>query len=245
MKEFKFALKHTFPIFVAYIFLGIAFGILMINSGYGTTISLLSSIFIYAGSMQFVMIPLMISHTSILTLAVMAFFVNARHLFYGLGFIEKFRKMKWAYPYMVFSLTDETYSILCSVKYDEGINEQKAAFLISLLNQCYWVSGCVLGSIIGNYLDVDLTGIDFSATAFFLIVVVNQWKEYKTKLPFAIGAVCAVTFLFITGPNNFLIPTLSTSTILLIILNKHISLSDKILLKETPKETSGETQNEQ
>ena len=88
----------------------------------------------------------------------------------------------------------------------------KAAFLISLLNQCYWVSGCVLGSIIGNYLDVDLTGIDFSATAFFLIVVVNQ---------------------------------LSTSTILLIILNKHISLSDKRLLKEAPKETSGKTQNEQ
>ncbi|MBC6712828.1 AzlC family ABC transporter permease [Treponema sp. Marseille-Q3903] len=83
MKEFKFALKHTFPIFVAYIFLGIAFGILMINSGYGTTISLLSSIFVYAGSMQFVMIPLMVSHTSIITLAVMAFFVNARHLFYG------------------------------------------------------------------------------------------------------------------------------------------------------------------
>lgn len=116
MQEFKIALKNTFPIFFTYIFLGIAFGILMNNAGYGLLLSILSAVFVYAGSMQFIMVPMMVSGDSLISIAIMTFFVNARHLFYGIAFIERFRKMGIRFPYMVLTLTDETYSVLCSVK---------------------------------------------------------------------------------------------------------------------------------
>ena len=177
MKELKFALKNTFPIFLTYLFIGTAFGILMHDAGYGIMLSVLSALFIYAGSMQIVMVPMMTSGASLLSLALMAFFINARHIFYGIGFIGRFRRMGWRYPYMIFSLTDETYSVLCSVRYDPGLKEDRAAFLISLLDHSYWILGCLIGSCAGQLLPFDMKGIDFSATAFFLVVVVNQWRE--------------------------------------------------------------------
>ena len=134
MREFRFALKNTIPIFFTYLFIGIAYGILMSDAGYGVGMTAASSLFIYAGSMQLVMVPMMTSGASLLSLALMAFFINARHLFYGIGFIEKFRRMGWRCPYMILSLTDETYSILCSVRYEEGMDEDRAAFLMAALN---------------------------------------------------------------------------------------------------------------
>ena len=106
MPEFRFAVKQTIPIFFTYLFIGIAFGILMSDAGYGVVLSTLSAVFIFAGSMQLVMVPMMTSGASLITLAVMAFFINARHIFYGIGFVEKFRRMGHRYPYMVFALTD-------------------------------------------------------------------------------------------------------------------------------------------
>lgn len=223
MKEFKIALKNTFPIFFTYLFIGIAFGILMNNAGYGILLSVVSAVFIFAGSMQLIMVPMMVSGASLLSIAVMTLFVNARHLFYGIGFIDRFRKMGSRYPYMILTLTDETYSVLCSVKYEDDVDTQKADFFIAMLDHFYWITGCFIGSLAGSFLKFDLTGIDFSATAFFLVVVVNQFREYKTKMPFIIAVLCSAIFLIALGPQKFLIPAMTTTLIMILFFKKPIS----------------------
>ena len=226
MRELRFALKYTIPIFFTYLFIGIAFGISMSNAGYGIGLSVGSALFIYAGSMQLVMVPMLASGASLVSLALMAIFINGRHIFYGIGFIDKFRKMGWRYPYMVMSLTDETYSILCSVRYDTGLKEERAALLISALNHSYWIFGCFIGSCAGQFLQFDMRGIDFSATAFFLVVVVNQWRQFRTKLPFLTAAVSALGFYLLLGKDHFLIPTLVTCLVALLLLRKPIEAKE-------------------
>lgn len=226
MRELRFALKNTIPIFFTYLFIGIAFGMLMSDAGYGVLLSTASALFIFAGSMQIVMVPMMTSSASLPALALMTFFINARHLFYGIGFIEQFRRMGWRRPYMVLTLTDETYSVLCSVQYEEGLDEDRAAFLIALLDHLYWVFGCFIGACAGQYLQFDMRGIDFSATAFFLVVVVNQWRQYRSKLPFLTAAVCALGFYLILGKEQFLIPSLIACLAALILLQKPIEAKE-------------------
>ena len=222
MKEFRFALKNTIPIFFTYLFIGIAFGVLMSDAGYGLLLTVLSAFFIYAGSMQLVMVPLLASGASLPMLALMTVFINARHIFYGIGFVEKFRRMGWRYPYMVMTLTDETYSILCSVEYEPGLDEDRAAFFISLQNHCYWQLGCFVGACAGHFLPFDMRGIEFSATAFFVVVVVNQWQQFRSKLPFLIAAASSALFLLILGKEYFLIPTLITTLVVLLPARKPI-----------------------
>ena len=228
MKEFRFAVKNTIPIFFTYLFIGIAFGILMSDAGYSILLTTASSLFIFAGSMQIVMVPMMTSGASLPSLAFMAFFINARHIFYGIGFIEKFRRMGWRYPYMILTLTDETYSVLCSVQYEADLDEDKAAFLIAMLDHSYWVFGSFIGACAGRFLQFDLRGIEFSATAFFLVVVVNQWQQYRSKLPFLTAAVCALGFYLLLGKEYFLIPTMITCLAALILLRKPIETREGI-----------------
>ena len=218
----RFAVKNTVPIFFTYLFIGIAFGILMSDAGYSVLLTTASSLFIYAGSMQLVMVPMMASGASLLSLAVMAFFINARHVFYGIGFIEKFRRMGWRSPYMILALTDETYSVLCSVKYDEGLDQARASFLIALLNHSYWIFGSFVGACAGRFLQFDMRGIEFSATALFLVVVVNQWRQYRSRLPFLTAAVCALGFYLLLGKEYFLIPTLVSCLAGLLLLRKPV-----------------------
>ncbi|MBE6014220.1 MAG: AzlC family ABC transporter permease [Lachnospiraceae bacterium] len=228
MKEFRFAVKNTIPIFFTYLFIGIAFGILMSDAGYSILLTTASSLFIFAGSMQLVMVPMMTSGAPLPSLALMAFFINARHIFYGIGFIEKFRQMGWRYPYMILTLTDETYSVLCSVQYEEDIDEDQAAFLIAMLNHLYWIFGSFIGACAGQFLQFDMRGIEFSATAFFLVVVVNQWQQYRSKLPFLTATVCALGFYLLLGKEYFLIPTLITCLVALILLCKPIEKKEGI-----------------
>ena len=227
MRELRFAVKNTVPIFFTYLFIGIAFGALAIDAGYGVRFCVASALFVYAGSMQLVMIPLMTSGASLLTLALMTFFINARHIFYGISFVERFRKMGWRGIYMILALTDETYSLLCSVSYDPGLNEDRAAFCIALLNHLYWIFGCLVGAWAGRALPFDMAGIDFSATAFFLVVVVNQWRQYRTRLPFLTAATCALGFYLLLGKDYFLIPTLVACLIGLLALRRPIEAKEE------------------
>lgn len=144
--EYLFAFTQTIPILLGYIFLGIAFGLMLQDAGYNFIWAFFMSIFVYAGSMQFMLVTLLAGAQSLMNTFVMTLFINGRHLFYGLSFIEKFREMGKAFPYMAFSLTDETYSVLCSLKVPEGLNEKKISFLISLFDHIYWITGSVLGA---------------------------------------------------------------------------------------------------
>jgi 4-azaleucine resistance transporter AzlC len=197
MRELKFALKRTAPFLLSYLFIGIAFGIMMTEAGYAPVWSALSAVFIYAGSMQIVMVPLIAAGAPLYALALMALFINARHMFYGLGFVEKFRKMGGLkYPYMALTLTDEAYSALCALDCPEDLDEGRTSFLILAMCHLTWIFSCTLGAVSGDILPIDLSGIDFAATAFFTTVVVDQWRKADSHVPAIVGGFGALLFLF-------------------------------------------------
>ena len=217
----RFAFYKSIPVLLGYVFLGFAFGLLLQEAGYSFWWALLSSVIVYAGSIQFVLVDFLSGGTSLPVIAVMTLLINSRHAFYGLSFVEKFRKMK-TYPYMVFSLTDETYSLLCSLKTPEGVDEKKAMFFISLFDQLYWIGGSVLGGVLGQLLPFDMTGIDFAMTALFVTIFVDQWRETGTHLPAVIGLIFSVICLLIFGGNNFILPSLIITVGLLMALRGRI-----------------------
>ena len=216
----KFAFLKTIPVLLGYLFLGLAFGLLLEESGYGFGWAFLSSAVIYAGSIQFVMVSFLSSGTSLSVVAIMTLLINSRHAFYGLTFVEKFRKMK-TFPYMVFSLTDETYSLLCSTEIPKELDEKKTMFLIAFFNHCYWITGSVLGGALGEILPFDMTGIDFAMTALFVTIFIEQWIDAASHIPAVVGLISSVICLLIFGGNNFILPSLIiTVTILMTLRNR-------------------------
>lgn len=226
MADIKYAIRQIIPISFAYIFVGIAFGVLMVEQGFSPAWAFFSSLFIYAGSMQLIMVPLLVAGVPFYTLIIMTFLVNARHIFYGIGFIERFKSMGRIYPYMALTLTDEIFSVFCSNKYPPEVNPKRADFLIAFLAHMLWVVSASAGAIAGQLIPFDLTGIEFSATAFFTAVVVNQWMESKSKIPALTGFASAFIFLLILGPDKFLLPALSVSFISLMFLRDKIIYSE-------------------
>jgi len=227
-QEIRYAFIKTIPVLLGYLFLGLAFGLLLQKSGYSFWWALLSSTVIYAGSIQFVLVSFLSGGTSLLTAAVMTLLINSRHAFYGLSFVEKFRSMK-TYPYMVFSLTDETYSLLCSTKVPEGMEERRVLFLISFFDQCYWVTGSVLGAALGEILPFDMTGIDFAMTALFVTIFVDQWRGVKSHLPALIRLGSSILCLLIFGGSNFILPSLILTVTLLMALERPIEKKEAAL----------------
>lgn len=214
----QYAFKQSVPVMLGYLFLGIAFGLMLQNAGYHFLWAFIISACVYAGSMQFVMVTLLSGGASLVYTAVMTLFINGRHIFYGFSFIERYRSMGKAYPYMVFSLTDETYSLLCRTKIPSELDEKKVTFWISFLDQCYWVIGSVIGGLAGQFIRFDSTGIDFSMTALFVAIVVEQWQDSKNHIPAVAGFAASVLFLLVLGADRFILPSLTLSVILLLIM---------------------------
>lgn len=209
-KKIKYAFPKTLPVMCGYIFLGIAWGIVLAEAGYNFIWAFFISCFVYAGSMQFTMVPLMVSAVSPVTMAVTTLFVNSRHLFYGLSFVESFKKIKQM-PYMIFGLTDETYSVLCGCKNEDPDEKNREAwFWITILDQSYWVIGSVLGALLGEFLPFDFTGIDFAMTALFVVILIEQMlSNPKKNVAVAVfGILSAVICLFVFGVEKFLLPSL-------------------------------------
>ena len=214
-KLIKTAFIKSLPVMAGYVVLGIGFGILLKKAGYGVFWSFLMSFSIYAGSMQYVAISLLTSGASLISAALTTMMVNARHLFYGVSMIEKYKDAGKKKPYLIFALTDETYSLLCGDDYPEGEDPHWYAFFISVFNQFYWVAGCVIGSILGAMITFNTAGIDFAMTALFVTVFVEQWLTTKNHLPAIAGLVCSVVCLLIFGSDSFLIPTMISITLVL------------------------------
>ena len=212
----KLAYQKSLPVMAGYIVLGIGFGILLKDAGYGLFWSFLMSLTIYAGSMQYVGVSLLTAGASLITVALTTLMVNARHLFYGLSMIEKYRGAGKTKPYLIFSLTDETYSLLCDDTIPDGADRHSYQFFVSLFNQGYWILGSVLGSLLGTVIPFDTAGIDFSMTALFVTVFVEQWLTTKNHLPAIIGLAASALCLAIFGPDNFLLPTMIAITVALL-----------------------------
>lgn len=228
-KTLKFALFQTLPVLFGYLFLGIAFGLLLQNTGFDFLWALLISTFVYAGSMQFVLVSLLGNQIGLFSIALLTLTINSRHIFYGLTFIEKFKTMGKAYPYMVFSLTDETYSLLCSAKVPDNLEENKVFFFMAVFDQLYWITGSVIGAIVGQLITFNSTGIDYAMTALFIVIFVEQWLSSKTHLPSFIGIICGIFCLLVFGPDNFILPSLLLAVGLLTIFKPYIEKKEGIL----------------
>lgn len=213
------AFYKTVPIMAGYIVLGMGFGILLRNAGYGVLWALSMSLFIYAGSMQYVGVGLLTGGASVITTAITTIMVNCRHLFYGISMIEKYKNAGKYKPYMIFALTDETYSLLCD---DDDIGEDNNLyrFLVSIFDHCYWVTGTLIGSLLGGVIPFSTRGIEFSMTALFIASFTEQWISSKDHLPAVVGIVNTVLCLVFLGPDRFLIPAMFLITFVLTLLRK-------------------------
>ena len=220
MKELRFALGQIAPILLSYVFIGLASGVLLRQAGYSPLLAFLSALLIYAGSMQIVMVSLLTGGASLPVVALTTLFVNARHLFYGVGFVEKFRKMGRLRPYMALTLTDETFSVLSSLRCPAELNEQKVDFLIQAGCHLVWVLSCTLGALAGDLLGGRLQGLDFSATVFFAVMAAQQWRSASSHLPALTGLLSAALFYFLLGPERFLLPALSLSLVALLLVRE-------------------------
>jgi 4-azaleucine resistance transporter AzlC len=205
---FLAALPYTLPVLTGYIVLGAAYGILMNSKGFSLLWILVASIFVYAGSMQFVTVALLAAGFDPLGAFLMTLAVNARHLFYGISMLDQYRGIGRMKPYLIFSLTDETFSIVCSAKPPEDIEKKWFYFFISLLDHIYWVAGSFLGGVIGSMLPINTKGIDFVLTALFVVILLNQWKSATNHLPAIIGIVSAILCRILFGPSDFIIPAM-------------------------------------
>jgi len=217
----KKAYLNSIPIMGGYIVLGMGFGVLLAKHGYGLPYSLAMSVFIYAGSLQFIGIGLLSNTVSLLTVILTSLMVNARHIFYGISMIDNYKGAGIKKPYMIFALTDETYSLICNGPSNMSKRDfHWYAFFVSIINHFYWIIGSILGSVLGNIIPFDTTGIDFALTALFITVLVQQWLDNKDHRPAIVGLVSSIINLLIFGKDNFLIPTMLTITIILCFMKK-------------------------
>lgn len=210
-KTFLFALKKSLPVLFGYLFLGSAFGIMLYDAGYNYLWAIFISIVVYAGSGQFLLVSLLSSGASLPTVALMTLFINSRHIFYGLSFVDKFKSGKWRYPFMIFGLTDETYSVNTSFNtVPDGVNEVKARYLISLFDHIYWILGSIIGALAGQIIPIDFSGIDFSMTALFVVIFIDLMREQKGRIKAVgpIGILISIICLIIFGTDKFLLPSL-------------------------------------
>lgn len=227
----KFAFKKSLPVFFGYLFLGSAFGIMLYEAGYNWLWAIFISVVVFAGSGQFLLVSLLSAGANIPTVAFMTLFINSRHMFYGLSFVDKFKKGGWRYPFMIFSLTDETYSVNTSFSsVPDGVDEPRARFLIGEFDHIYWIIGSVIGSAAGQLIPIDFTGVDFSMTALFIVIFIDLLREQKGRLKLVgpLGIVSAVICLVIFGADKFLLPSLIITVLLLSTLKRFFSVERSV-----------------
>ena len=226
-QAFKKAFSYTIPVLTGYLFIGIAFGVMYAEKGYSFLWAILMSVLVYAGAGQYLAVNFFVPGVSFLRIIFLTFMVNVRHIFYGLSLVERFNKIGKSRWYMIFALTDETYSLLCTTKVPEGVDESKFLFAISVLDHFYWIAGSAIGAIAGTLLPISSEGIDFAMTALFVVIFIEQWMEKKNRIPELIGLVVATISLLIFGADGFVLPAMLAIMALLFIGKKKIDKEDE------------------
>lgn len=218
-KILRKAFVDTIPIMTGYLCLGFGFGILHNAAGYGILTAFITSLTMFSGSMQYIGVGLLASGASFATVALTTLLVQARHLFYGISMLEKFKNIGPRKLYIIFALTDENYSLMCNDHSDIPLNQRNDYYLaVSMLDHFYWVTGCVLGATVGTLVNFNSEGIDFVLTALFVTIFLEQWHGTKKHTPALIGTGASVLCLIIFGRENFLIPAMAVIAASLCIL---------------------------
>lgn len=210
------AFPHTIPVLTGYMFLGIAYGVLMNAKGYGPLWSVLMSAIAFGGSMQFVAISLLTVAFDPVQAFLLSCMVNARHLFYGLSMLEKYRGLGKARIPLVYILSDETFSLVSTVEPPENVDHRQFYLSISLLDYFYWVGGTALGGFVGDFIPFDTTGLDFALTALFVVLFLEQWKKKENRPAGAIGIGATVLCLLLFGADNLVIPAMAVIVAILL-----------------------------
>lgn len=208
-KAVKAAFPYTIPVLTGYLFMGIAFGILLESRGYGAGWALLMAVVIYAGSGQFLAVEIMAAGFNPLLAFGMTLMINARYAFYGISMLEKFKmfgKEKW---YMIFTLTDETFALLTSAKPPSDVPEKNFYIAISALNNFYWIAGCTLGGLIGSSMSINTKGIDFVMTALFVVILMEQWQIKQNRVPAMLGIGCTILCMVFFGNQWFVLAAMA------------------------------------
>jgi len=204
----KTAFPHTIPVFTGYLVLGISYGVLMTASGFPFWIPIVTSLAIFAGSMEFVLVNLLLSGFNLLQAFMMTILINARHLFYGLSMLDRYKGMGLKKLYLIFGLTDETFSINCSMEPPAGVDRGLFYLFVTLLDHSYWFLGATLGGLFGSILHFNTEGLDFVMTAMFVVIFLEQWKKDSNHLSALIGVVLPVICLILFGADRFMIPAM-------------------------------------
>ena len=223
IRALKAAFPQTIPIFTGFWFLGMAYGIYMNASGFSFIYPLCMSLLIYGGSLEFVAVEMLLSPFAPLQTFIMTLLIQARHLFYGLSMLDKFKGLGWKKYYLIFGMCDETFSINCSAKIPDDIDRGWFYFWITLLNQFYWSAAATTGGIIGSLLKINTSGISFVMTAMFVVIFLEQWLKEKEHTSSLAGLAISVLCLIIFGPDSFMVPTMVLVVGLLTLLRKPLT----------------------
>ena len=220
----KTAFVKSIPIFCSYVFVSMAYGMMMASAGFPWYDSLLVSLTVYTGAFQFVLITFLSSGASLITIALTALMMNSRQSFYSITFLKEFKQMGRRKLYMIHTMTDETYAVNCTLDLPKKEKED-TMFLVALFSRCYWIVGSVLGGILGQIIPFDLTGLDFCMTALFLIIFIDQWEKAEKHTPALTGLGTGVICLLIFGENRFMLPALLIVSALLLLFQRKENLA--------------------
>ena len=204
----KAAFPYTIPVMTGYLFLGISYGVLITSSGFPFWMPMLTSLTVFAGSMEFVLVNLLLDGFNLLQAFLMTLMINARHLFYGISMLDRYKGMGWKKLYLIFGLTDESFSVNCVTDPPEGIDRGWFVFFVTLLDHCYWFIGTSLGGIFGSIVRFNTEGLDFVMTAMFVVIFLEQWKKENNHLSSILGLVLPIVCLVIFGASSFMIPAM-------------------------------------
>lgn len=224
-KILKSALIDTLPVMSGYLVLGFGFGILLKSNGYSLWLVLAMSVCIYAGSMQYVAVGLFTGGASVITALITTAMVNARHLFYGISMLSKYAGTGKRKPYLMFSLTDETYSLLCedNKPFTETKDIHNYYLFVSLFDHCYWIIGSLLGAVVGALVPLNTEGFDFALTALFITIFTEQWLSHKDHFPAMTGMLASVLCLLVFKADNFLIPSMLVIAVVLCFCKREVT----------------------
>ena len=219
-REIRAAFKISIPVMMGYGVLGFAFGLLLVSFDYDWYLAPIMSIFIYAGALQFVAINFFNVKAGLIDIAIASWFVNLRQSFYGLSLLKRFKKSGKLKPYLIFGLTDETYALLTTLKDNENIKKPWYYFFLTIFNQSYWLIGSTLGAIIGSNIKFNTAGLEFSLTALFVVLCVEQYKNLKNPIPFLVGSGVSIITLIFVPSDKMLVVSIFLSLILLFTFRK-------------------------